>query len=91
MSTLIRAMSDRVFIRPDKKDSKTPSGIEVIERKGHQQQGQGTVVCRGPKVAADLDINDRVVYHDMTAQEVHVDGERLLAVRVADVLAVVAA
>lgn len=59
---VVNAVLDRVFIRLDKKDTATDSGI-ILPETYHDTQTIGTVESIGEAVKAPIKVGDRVLFH----------------------------
>lgn len=93
----ISPKSDRVFIRRDMKDAMTASGIVLPMQVGKLREDTGVVVAVGPgrltehgfRLMPEVEAGEKVLFREMTAVEVEVNGEKLAMVREPDILAVI--
>ena len=92
----IRPLADRVLVRPIEAETTSRGGI-VIPDSATEKPVQGEVLAVGPGAPLDngevrapsVQVGDRVLYGKYSGTEVKVDGEKLLVVREADILAIV--
>jgi len=92
----IRPLHDRVLVRREDEETKTPGGI-VLPESAQEKPMQGTVVATGKgKTLTDgsirkLDVKtgDKILFGKYSGTEVKVVGEELLMMREEDILAVV--
>jgi len=91
----IRPLHDRVLVRREDEETKTPGGI-VLPGSAQEKPMQGTVISTGNgKILADgtvrsldVKVNDTVLFGKYAGTEVKVNGEELLMMREEDILAV---
>jgi chaperonin GroES len=92
----IRPLHDRVLVRREDEETKTPGGI-VLPDSAQEKPMQGKVVATGKgKIlndgttrALDVKIDDNILFGKYSGTEVKVKGEELLMMREEDILAVV--
>lgn len=91
----LRPLGDRLVVRPLKAEEVTATGI-LIPDVAQEKPQRGTVLAAGERVGDEgrrtpLDVaeGDEVLYSKYGGTEVEVDGEKLLVLHEADVLAVV--
>ena len=92
----IRPLADRVLVRPLEAETTSRGGI-LIPDSATGKPVQGEVLAVGPGTALDngelraltVQVGDRVLYGKYSGTEVKLDGEKLLVVREADILAIV--
>lgn len=94
-STKIQPLHDRVVVRPVEEAEQMRGGLYIPDTaKEKPQQGEilavgpGKVSDQGERIAPDVKAGDKVLYGKYSGTEVTVDGETLLILREADVLAV---
>lgn len=93
---MLRPTQDRVVVRPTEAETVLPSGI-VLPQTALERPQRGEVLAVGPglfddqgdRVPLDLLVGDTVIYSRYGGAEIEHDDEKLLILRVADVLAVV--
>jgi chaperonin GroES len=90
-STLhLKPLQDRVIIKPAPAEERTAGGI-IIPDTAKEKPQRGTVVAAGPGKKDEpvtVKEGDTVLYGKYSGTEVRVDGEDLLIVREADILAI---
>jgi chaperonin GroES len=96
MNMNIRPLHDRIVVRRLNPETTTRGGI-VIPDSATEKPIQGEVVAVGEGVILDssarrpleLQVGDRVLFGKFAGTEVKLDGEELLVMREADVMAVI--
>lgn len=87
----IKPLADRVVIKPAPAEEKTASGI-IIPDSAKEKPQQGEVVAVGPGTKDEemqLSVGDVVLYGKYAGTELSLEGEDVLIMRQADVLAIV--
>lgn len=87
-------VQDRVVVKPDDRDTKTKSGLIVLED-AFDQPNQGTVIAvgegsrtkTGVLIPLILKVNDRVMYTKGTGQKVKIEGVEYLIMHEHEILA----
>jgi chaperonin GroES len=91
-STLhLKPLQDRVVIKPAPAEERTAGGI-IIPDTAKEKPQRGTVVAAGPGKKDEpvtVKEGDTVLYGKYSGTELRVDGEDLLIVREADILAII--
>lgn len=89
----VTPLSDRVVIKPLDAEDRTSSGLYLPDQ-AQERPHKGTVLAVGPgaiedgaRVPMDVAVGDEVVYSRYGGTEVTVDGEELVIMRQADILA----
>ncbi|HKW47517.1 MAG TPA: co-chaperone GroES [Gemmatimonadaceae bacterium] len=89
-------LADRVVIKSLQEVERMHHGLHIPDTAREKPQ-QGEIIAVGPgrfekdkRVPMDLKMGDQVLYAQYSGTEVTVDGEQLLIIREADVLAVLA-
>jgi len=93
---VIRPLHDRVLVRRENEETKTPGGI-VLPDSAQEKPMQGKVVATGKgKILNDgsirsLDVktNDTILFGKYSGTEVKVEGEELMMMREEDILAII--
>ena len=80
----LKAINDKVLVRRAAADKTSPGGIVLVKDKQHDR---GEVVAAGP--LAIVKVGDVVVFDTDNAEVHKVDGQELVLLRDADLLAVV--
>lgn len=94
MSISISPLEDRVVIRQSEAETKTASGLVLVDSAKEKPQ-QGDVLAVGPgriddngnRVPVDVEVGDTVIYSRYGGTEVKIDGEEYLILGARDVLA----
>jgi len=91
----IKPLFDKVVIKAIEQDEKTASGI-VLPGAAKEKPQLATVVAVGPgglvdgkEVKMQVKVGDKVLYSKYAGAEFKIDGEEVVIVRQADILAVV--
>ena len=92
----IKPLSDRVVVKAQEAEEKTPSGI-ILPDTAKEKPQIGEIVATGPGKVNDtgnlvkmtLKKGDKVLYGKYSGTEISHDGDDLLIMRESDVLAVV--
>jgi chaperonin GroES len=94
-STSVMPLADRIVIRALEETEQTRGGLFIPDT-AKEKPMQGEVLAVGPgrfekdkRVPMELKVGDKVLYGKYSGTEVTIDGELLLILREADVLAVV--
>ena len=92
----IRPLHDRVVVKREAEERKSPGGIVIPDTAGEKPTfgkviavGQGKVLENGQTRAVDLKVGDRVLFGKFSGTEVKVDNQELVVMREDDVMAVV--
>ena len=92
----IRPLHDRVVVRRLAAETTTQGGIVIPDsatEKPIQGEvvavGDGTLLDSGERRPLDLRVGDRVLFGKYAGTEVKLDGEELLVMREADIMAVI--
>lgn len=96
MSMKLKPLGDRLVVKPVEKEQTTPSGL-VLPETAKEKPQEGEVIAVGPgrrdengeRVAMDVTVGDRVLYAKYGGTEVKIEGEKLLILKEADVLAII--
>ena len=91
----IRPLHDRVVVKREPEERRTPGGIVIPDTAGEKPTfgkviavGQGKVLDNGQTRAPDLKVGDRVLFGKYSGTEVKVNNEELVVMREDDVMAV---
>ena len=87
---MIRPLADRVLIEPKEAETKTASGIYILDTAKEKPQ-QGVVLAAGPgkkDEPMEVKVGDNVLYGKYAGTEVTVDGKTYLIVKQSDILAI---
>jgi chaperonin GroES len=83
--TNVEPLGDRLLVRPDEKEKATTSGI-LLPPGSQEEPQQGTVIAVGDD-CKPLAVSDIILHSRYGTTKVRIEGEDLLLLRVADVLA----
>jgi len=95
-TTKVQPLADRLVVRPNEREEMTVSGI-VLPDTAKEKPQEGTVIAVGPgrlneegkRVPLEVKNGDTVLYAKYAGTEVKIEGEDLLILKEADVLAIV--
>ena len=92
-TTKIQPLSDRVVVRPLEEAEQMRGGLYIPDT-AKEKPIQGEVIAVGPgrtekgeKVPMELKVGDRVVYGKYSGTQVELDGEEIILIKEADVIA----
>ncbi len=96
MALNLKPLGDRVVVKPLEQEERTATGI-VLPETAKEKPQKGEVLAVGPggrdeagkRIAMDLQVGDMVLFAKYAGTEIKVDGEKLLILREADVLAII--
>jgi len=94
----LQPLEDRVVIKPVEEEEKTASGIVLPDTaKAKPMKGEAMAVGEGKwdeagknRIPVDVKVGDIVIYGKYSGTEFKSDGEELLIVRAAEILAKIA-
>lgn len=94
MARTLQPLGDRIVVKAVEQSNQTKSGIFLPDTAKERPQ-EGKVVAAGPgrvgedgkRIAMDLKVGDVVIYSKFAGTEFTEDGEELLIMKEADVLA----
>jgi chaperonin GroES len=86
-------LADRVAIRPMEETEQMKGGLYIPDT-AKEKPIQGEVIAVGPgrmekgeRVAMELKVGDRVIYGKYSGTQVELDGEEIILIKEADVIA----
>ncbi len=92
----IRPLHDRVVVKREAEERKSPGGIVIPDTASEKPTfgrviavGQGKLLENGQIRAPDVKVGDRVLFGKYSGTEVKVDNQELVVMREEDVMAVV--
>ena len=92
----IRPLHDRVVVKREPEERKSPGGIVIPDTANEKPTfgkviavGQGKVLDNGQTRVPDIKVGDRVLFGKYSGTEVKVDNEDIVVMREDDVMAVV--
>ncbi|MDE5628868.1 MAG: co-chaperone GroES [Muribaculaceae bacterium] len=87
----LKPLADRVLVQPTAAEEVTASGI-IIPDSAKEKPLRGTVLAVGDGTAEEkmiLKVGDEVLYGKYAGTEIDLDGDKVLIMKQADVLAVI--
>ncbi len=84
----IKPLGDRVLVKMQEGETKTPGGIYIPETAQEKTQ-EGIVLAVGDDESINVKVNDRIIYDKYAGTTVKIDGEEQLILHISDVLAVI--
>jgi len=92
----IRPLHDRVVVKREPEERKSPGGIVIPDTAGEKPTfgrvlavGQGKVLDNGQARPLEVKVGDRVLFGKYSGTEVKVNNEEIVVMREDDVMAVV--
>jgi len=96
MSTKIRPLHDRVIVKREEDERKSPGGIVIPDTATEKPikgrviaVGKGKILERGEVRPLDVKVGDKVLFGKYSGTEVKVDGDDVLVMREEDIMAVI--
>ncbi len=96
MSTKIRPLHDRVIVKREDDERKSPGGIVIPDTATEKPikgrviaVGKGKILESGEVRPLDVKIGDKVLFGKYSGTEVKVDGDDVLVMREEDIMAVI--
>lgn len=94
MAGKLQPLADRVLVQPIEKEEVTKAGIVLPDTAKEKPQegkvlavGPGRISEEGKRLPMDVAVGDVVVYAKYGGTEIKVEGEELMILREADILA----
>jgi len=93
-TTRIEPLSDRIVVRPIKREETTKGGI-ILPDTAKEKPQEGEIIALGPgrltedgrRIEMEVKKGDKVIYAKYAGTEIKLDDEELLILRESDVLA----
>ena len=92
----LKPLGDRVLIKPEPAEQKTATGLYIASNAQEKPQrgevvavGEGKLNDNGERLPMDVKPGDKVIYGKFGGNEVKIDGEDYLLMRVDDIYAIV--
>lgn len=92
----LKPLGDCVLIKPEAAEQKTASGLYIASNAQEKPQrgevvavGEGKLNDNGERLPMDVKPGDKVIYGKFGGNEVKIDGEDYLLMRVDDIYAIV--
>ena len=96
MSTKIRPLHDRVIVKREDDERKSPGGIVIPDTATEKPikgrviaVGKGKILEAGTVRPLDVKVGDKVLFGKYSGTEVKVDGDDVLVMREEDIMAVI--
>lgn len=93
---MFKPLNDRVVIRPDEAETKSPGGIVLPDNAKERPQrgkvlavGPGRILDDGRRATMTLKLGDHVVYSRYAGNEIEIDDGEVRIMSEGDVLAVI--
>lgn len=90
----VKPLGERVVIKMEEAEEKTKSGI-VLPGTAKEKPQVAQVIAVGAGITSDekkkdeIKIGDKVIFSKFSGTEVKIDGEELIIIKLADILAVI--
>ena len=96
MSTKIRPLHDRVIVKREEDDRKSPGGIVIPDTAAEKPMkgrviavGKGKILESGEIRPLDVKVGDKVLFGKYSGTEVKMDGDDVLVMREEDIMAII--
>jgi chaperonin GroES len=96
MSTKIRPLHDRVIVKREEDERKSPGGIVIPDTATEKPMkgrviavGKGKILEGGDVRPLDVKIGDKVLFGKYSGTEVKMDGDDVLVMREEDIMAII--
>ena len=96
MSTKIRPLHDRVIVKREEDERKSPGGIVIPDTATEKPMkgrviavGKGKILESGEIRPLDVKIGDKVLFGKYSGTEVKMDGDDVLVMREEDIMAII--
>jgi chaperonin GroES len=94
MAVKLQPLGDRLVVKPMQSEEKTKSGIYLPDTAKEKPQ-EGKVIAVGPgkfndegkRIPIDVEVGDIVIYAKYGGAEIKLEGEEMIILREADILA----
>ena len=84
----LKPLADRVMIKPEQGEAKTPGGI-IIPDAAREKTQQGVIIEIGdPELVTKVKQGQKVVYNKYGGTSISVEGEEYLILKMDDLIAV---
>ena len=88
MAISLKPLGDRVVLKAVEQAATTASGL-VLPDTAKEKSQQGKVLAVGPDIEGEISADDIVLYAKYAGTEVKIEGEEVLILSEADILALV--
>jgi chaperonin GroES len=96
MSTKIRPLHDRVIVKREEDERKSPGGIVIPDTATEKPMkgrvlavGKGKILENGDVRPLDVKVGDKVLFGKYSGTEVKMDGDDVLVMREEDIMAII--
>jgi chaperonin GroES len=96
MSTKIRPLHDRVIVKREEDERKSPGGIVIPDTATEKPMkgrvlavGKGKILESGDIRPLDVKVGDKVLFGKYSGTEVKMDGDDVLVMREEDIMAII--
>ena len=96
MATKIRPLHDRVMVKREEDERKSPGGIVIPDTATEKPikgrviaVGKGKILESGEIRPLDVKVGDKVLFGKYSGTEVKVDGDDVLVMREEDIMAII--
>ena len=96
MSTKIRPLHDRVIVKREDDERKSPGGIVIPDTATEKPMkgrvlavGKGKILESGEIRPLDVKVGDKVLFGKYSGTEVKMDGDEVLVMREEDIMAII--
>ena len=96
MSTKIRPLHDRVIVKREEDERKSPGGIVIPDTATEKPMkgrviavGKGKILESGDVRPLDVKVGDKVLFGKYSGTEVKMDGDDVLVMREEDIMAII--
>src|SRR5260221_14791265 len=96
MATKIRPLHDRVIVKREEDERKSPGGIVIPDTAAEKPikgrviaVGKGKILEAGNVRPLDVKVGDKVLFGKYSGTEVKVDGDDVLVMREEDIMAII--
>ena len=96
MSTKIRPLHDRVIVKREEDERKSPGGIVIPDTATEKPMkgrvlavGKGKILESGDIRPLDVKIGDKVLFGKYSGTEVKMDGDDVIVMREEDIMAII--
>ncbi len=96
MSLKIRPLHDRVIVKREEDERKSPGGIVIPDTATEKPMkgrvlavGKGKILEGGDVRPLDVKVGDKVLFGKYSGTEVKMDGEEVLVMREEDIMAII--
>ncbi|MBC8330870.1 MAG: co-chaperone GroES [Anaerolineae bacterium] len=88
MAISLKPLGDRVVLEAVEQEATTASGL-VLPDTAKEKSQQGKVLAVGPDIEGEISVDDVVLYAKYAGTEVKIEGNAVLILSEADILALV--